>query len=299
MGFFKRHKGRASYNLLSNYNHFMPGYADLVLIIAFMALGLWLGKLIIRPFMIGGLAQEVEKYGFLITYPMMFIPAMLFASAKSRRNEGFEDGYTIDNNNFGAHKGFTMAFVAVIMSIATAIIIEPVGMLLPEIPEDLKKILENIVEGPIWVSFISASIFAPFFEEWLCRGVVLRGLLNKTTPKWAIVISAIFFAFIHMNPWQAVPAFLMGLVFGYVYYKTGSLKLSMLMHFANNTMALILSNIPSLEDAEYFADVLSPWAHIGLLATSAIALTFGFILIKGIPQKEGNLGGCQKIPSIF
>ena len=129
--------------------------------------------------------------------------------------------------------------------------------------------------------------------------MILRGLLKRTSPKWAIVISAIFFAFIHMNLWQAVPAFLMGLVFGYVYYKTGSLKLTMLMHFANNIMVLILSNIPSLKDAEYFVDVLSPWAHAGLIAMAVIALTFGFILIKGIPQKEGNLGGCQKIPSIF
>jgi membrane protease YdiL (CAAX protease family) len=185
------------------------------------------------------------------------------------------------------------------MSIAAAVIIEPAGMLLPEMPEELKNILESLVEGPIWVSFISVSIFAPFFEEWLCRGVILRGLLNKTSPKWAIVISAIFFAFIHMNPWQALPAFLMGLIFGYVYYKTGSLKLTMLMHFANNTMALVLSNIPSLKDAEYFADVLSPWAHAGIFTMAVIALVFGFVLIKSIPQKEGNLGGCQKIPGIL
>jgi membrane protease YdiL (CAAX protease family) len=299
MGFFKRHKGRASYDLLSNYNHFMPGYVDLVWVVLFMFLGTFIGSILAGTFMVGGSVQDAQIFGMLITYPMMFIPAMLYASAKSRRNEGFEDGYTIDNNNFGAHKGITMAFVATVICLATSFIIEPVGMLLPEMPENLKLMMEKLLEGPVWVSFLSTAIFAPFFEEWLCRGVILRGMLKKVSPTWAILISALFFALIHMNIWQGVPAFLMGIVFGYVYYKTGSLKLTMLMHFANNTMALILSNIPSLKDAEYFSDVLSPWAYAGVYAIAAIALTFGIILIKGIPQEEGDLGGCKKIPRIF
>ena len=299
MGFFKRHNGRASYDLLSNYNHFMPGYVDLIWVVLLMFLGAFLGSLIVGTFMVGGLVQDALTLEMLIVYPMMFIPAMLYASAKSRRNEGFEDGYTIDNNNFGAHKGITMAFVATVICLATAFIIEPVGMLLPELPENLKLMMEKLLEGPVWISFISTSIFAPFFEEWLCRGVILRGMLKKVSPTWAILISSLFFALIHMNIWQAVPAFLMGLVFGYVYYKTGSLKLTMLMHFANNTMVLIISKIPSLKDAEYFSDILSPWAYAGVYAVAVIALIFGIILIKGIPQKDGNLGGCRKIPRIF
>ena len=43
--------------------------------------------------------------------------------------------------------------------------------------------------------------------------MVLRGLLgHKVKPVWAIVISAAFFAIIHLNPWQAIPAFLLGCV---------------------------------------------------------------------------------------
>ncbi len=49
-------------------------------------------------------------------------------------------------------------------------------------------------------------------------------------PALAIAISAIFFATIHGNLWQGISAFILGSFFGYVYYKTGSLKLTMLMH---------------------------------------------------------------------
>lgn len=299
MGFFKRHKGRGSYDLLSNYNHFMPGYSGLAWVVIFIILGTFLGSFLVGTFALNGYAKEAETYGMLVAYPLIFIPAMLYASAKSRRDEGFVDGYAIDNNNFGSHKGYTMAFVATVLSLATAFIIEPVNMLLPEMSDEMKLMMEKLLNGPAWVSFVSVSIFAPFFEEWLCRGVVLRGLLKKVSPAVAIFISAAFFALIHMNLWQAVPAFIMGLVFGYVYYKTGSLKLTMLMHFVNNTMAFIVSLIPSLKDAEYFYDVLSPWAYGGIYAMAVTALVFGIILIKGIPQKEGDLGGCRRIPSVF
>ncbi len=299
MGFFTRHKGRGSYNLLSSYSHFMPGFSDLAWIVIMLIAGTVLGSLILSAFMFTGYEHLIATYGILIAYPMMFIPAMLFASAKSRRNEGFEDGYTIDNNNFGTHKGYTMAFAVIVMSIATAFVIEPVSMLLPDMPEELAEELAGLLNGPAWVTFLSVSIFAPFFEEWLCRGIVLRGLLKKAGPVWAIILSALFFAAIHMNLWQAIPAFLMGLLFGYVYYKTGSLKLVMLMHFTNNTMAFITSVATAGSDAEYFKDLFSPWAYAGIYAASVVIILSGVVLMKGITQKDGNLGGCRKIPSIF
>ena len=299
MSFFKGHKGRRSYDLLSNYNHFMPGYTNLVWIVLMVILGAFIGSLILTPFIAMGYRNEVEIYGMLISYPLMFIPAMLYASAVSRRNEGFVESYAIDSSNFGSRKGITVAFAAAVMTLATAYVIEPVSMLLPDMPEEMEMMMKRLLGGPAWVTLLSVSIFAPFFEEWLCRGVVLRGLLKKTGPTLAILISALFFAAIHMNIWQGVPAFFMGVLFGYVYYKTGSLKLTMLMHFVNNTMAFVMSRIPSLENADYFSDVLSPWAYGGVYAVALVALIFGLILFKGIPQKEGNLGGCQKIDSIF
>ena len=299
MVFFRGHRGRRSYDLLSNYNSFMPGFIDLIWVILLFIIGAFLGSKLLSAFILSGHADLATKYGMLIAYPLMFVPPMLYASAKSRREEGFTDGYALDNNNFGKHRGYTMAFAAIVMSIATAFVIEPASMLLPEMPEDKVKAMEALLNGPAWVTIISVCIFAPFFEEWLCRGIVLRGMLKHVKPTWAIIISALFFALIHMNFWQAVPAFLMGLVFGYVYYKTGSLKLTMLMHCVNNTMAFVVSRVPSLKDMEYFADVLSPWAYAGVYTAACIALICGFIILKGIPQKEGNLGGLRLIKSIF
>ena len=296
MGFFRRHKGRGSYDLLSNYNHFMPGFGGLGWIVALFLVGNLLAGLLLL--FLAPLGFDLA-YIMLLAYPVMFIPAMLYASGKSRRNEVFEDGYKIDNSNFGSHKWYTMAFAVTVMTIAAAFAVEPVSMLLPEMSAEDELKYAALLNGPVWVTFLNVSIFAPFFEEWLCRGIVLRGMLKKVKPGWAIVISAVFFALIHMNLWQAVPAFLLGLLFGYVYYKTGSLKLTMLMHFTNNTMAFALSLIPSLKDAEHYKDVLSPWAFGGVYLAAIVIIVFGVILMKGIPQKEGDLGGCRLIKSIF
>ena len=153
-------------------------------------------------------------------------------------------------------------------------------------PEVLKNALEQLTEGPLWVSLLSVSVFAPLFEEWLCRGLVLRGLLQKMNPASAIGVSAAFFAILHMNPWQAIPAFILGLLFGYVYYKTGSLKLTMLMHCVNNTMAVVASRIPSLSDAETFMDVMSPWAYICIYIACILFLASALVTIRGIGRQQ-------------
>jgi len=165
-------------------------------------------------------------------------------------------------------------------------------------PDWLEETLGGLTGGNFWLNFLCVSIFAPFFEEWLCRGMVLRGLLGRRVkPVWAIVISALFFAVIHMNPWQAIPAFILGLLFGYVYYRTGSLKLTMLMHFTNNTFALIIGHIESLSDYETWQDLLGQmyWIYFGV-AVLIIALVV--LAFKKVPLNR-SYGNCDVVPPIF
>ncbi|WP_409994892.1 CPBP family intramembrane glutamic endopeptidase [Chitinophaga pinensis] len=44
-------------------------------------------------------------------------------------------------------------------------------------------------------------------------------MLKRYPPRKAIVISALFFGLIHLNPWQALPAFCIGLLLGWVFTK--------------------------------------------------------------------------------
>jgi membrane protease YdiL (CAAX protease family) len=296
--FFKRHEGRGSYDLFSTYSHYTPGYGGMMMLFLMFLLGALLGNLV------AGAAALVSPefatiYGTVISYPVMFIPPLLYASANSRRNEVFETGYALDSNNFGAMGGLKIGVIVSVATIAAAFVADAFNLIMPAVPEWFEKIMEQMMNGPVWVTLISVSVFAPLFEEWLCRGLVLRGLLQKTNPAAAIIVSAIFFAVLHMNPWQALPAFLLGLLFGYVYYRTGSLRLTMLMHCVNNTMAVIFSKIPALADAEGFYEVLSTWAYVGIII-SCIAFIWGAcVVLKNIPfTKEGAKSNCDEIPAM-
>ena len=263
---------------------------------ALFLLGALLGNIIVSAMTLVS-ADFATMYGTLISYPVMFIPPWLYVSAKSRRDEFFETGYALDSSHFGSLGGFSMAVIVSIATMAMAFLADSLNILMPEAPEWFEKAMELIMDAPVWITLISVSVFAPLFEEWLCRGMVLRGLLQKTHPVSAILVSAAFFAVLHMNPWQALPAFLLGILFGYVYYKTGSLKLTMLMHCVNNTMAVVFSKIPSLEEAEGFADVLSPWAYAGVLVACIAFVAATAVVLRNIPfSKYEARSNCDEIP---
>ena len=111
----------------------------------------------------------------------------------------------------------------------------PLGKFFEEI---IRKIELDIKEYPI-PYFLQIAIFAPFFEEVLFRGIILRGFLANYKPTKAIFLSALFFGLIHMNGPQFVNAFLIGLFLGIVYYRTRSLLLCIAVHAMNNSIGFL------------------------------------------------------------
>lgn len=281
MKFFKRHQRRGSYDLFSNYNHFTPGVGGMFGLLGLFLLGGFLGNIVVLA-MQAFLPDVAKDYGMLVSYPLMFIPAMLYASAKSRLDENFTPDVPVDSNRFGRLGGFAMAVIVSVATLAAAFLTDITTKLLPPMPAFLEEAMKQLLDAPLWVTLISVSVFAPFFEEWLCRGMIMRGLLGRMSPFAAITVSAAFFAVIHLNPWQAIPAFILGLLFGLVYYKTGSLKLTMLMHCVNNTMAAIFSRIPDFRDAEAFIDVMNPWTYAGICLCSVAFIAATIVILMGI-----------------
>ena len=281
--FFRGRKRRGSYDLFSSYSHFLPGLGGIIALLALFLLGALLGNLTVLGLKAILGQAFTEDYGTLISYPVMFIPPLLYASMMSRLNEYRVPEVPLDRGGFGKKGWLTLIFTGIFSTIATAFVVEPLTVLLPDMPLWLEETMKLMMEKmPLWATLLSVSVFAPLFEEWLCRGLVLRGLLRKMNPFSAIAVSAAFFAILHMNPWQAIPAFMLGLLFGYAYYKTGSLKLTMLMHCTNNTMAVIFSKIPQFKEADTFMDVLSPWAYWSIFTLCILIVISSVTVIRNI-----------------
>ena len=293
------HKKIRNYNLLGGYDYFTPNPWESFARLLFLLGGSLLGSLFAGCFamFMPGTPNEVKM---LISYPIMFIPPMIYARMRSLRNSMFDDGYSLDSENFDKIGILGCAGLAMLSTLALGFAMDMINARMPEMPQWLKTALESMTGGNVILNFICVSVFAPFFEEWLCRGMVLRGLLHCTrkpgkngelrkgfSPAVAIIISALFFALIHMNPWQAIPAFALGCLFGFVYYKTGSLKLTMLMHFTNNTLALIAGNIDALKYMDTWCDVMSAPAYYGLAALCIVFLVFAIRVFNRIPA-EGS-----------
>lgn len=288
----------SNYDFLSRYAYFVPGWPEIIILLALLMAGMLLGTVV------AGIYAAIAGPGgadaaMLVSYPLMFVPPMVYASSKSRRNRMNLGGVALDSNNFGRCGFWICALLVMVLTVSLGICSDPVCSLLPPMPEWLENALGTMTKGTLWMNFVSVSIFAPVFEEWLCRGMVLRGLLDKgTRPVWAIVISSLFFAFIHLNPWQALPAFILGCAFGYVYYRTGSLKLTMLMHFTNNTLSLALANIGGLQEAESWADILPHPLFWICVATALIVTVLVVRVFRRIPLISGK-GNCDPLPSMF
>lgn len=98
----------------------------------------------------------------------------------------------------------------------------------------------NIV-NPGMIYFIGAILLGPILEELVFRGTFLTGMLESYTPRKAILITAVFFALVHIKLLQIVPAFFWGLLFGYTFYKTRSIVLVILLHITVNFTGLLNS----------------------------------------------------------
>lgn len=287
------------FNLLDRYSHYVPWVADLLILLVWFIAGVLLGN-VIALILTAALGVDAGmEYSMIVSYPVMFIPAMIYASVKSRANSFTRQGIRMDSAHFGAGGGLLCAVLAAAGTIALAFCTDAVSALMPDMPEWLESALKSMTSGDLWVDLLCVSIFAPFFEEWLCRGQVLRGLLgNGMKPVLAIAISAVFFALIHANPWQAIPAFILGCFFGYVYYRTGSLKLTMLMHCANNTFAVICSHVDKLEEMANWKDVF-PGAQYWIIFGACLLLVILTVNHFKKIELQGPQGNCDAVPSMF
>ena len=112
-----------------------------------------------------------------------------------------------------------------------------------EIVDQTNEQLEGMMSVP--GGYMVIALLPPVVEEMVFRGCVLRSLL-EWKPRhrwWMIALSALIFAIVHLNPAQMPHAFLIGLLLGWLYMRTGSIVPGVAYHWANNTAAYVLFHV--------------------------------------------------------
>ncbi|MGD2246937.1 MAG: type II CAAX endopeptidase family protein [Candidatus Methanofastidiosia archaeon] len=104
----------------------------------------------------------------------------------------------------------------------------------------LEEIVEyTIKESPVIMS-IQLAIIGPIGEEIFFRGFAHSALKQKYGFKKGLLYSSLFFGMYHLIPWQIPYAVVAGVILGYVYEKTGSIYMCILLHIVNNAVAVIM-----------------------------------------------------------
>ena len=110
--------------------------------------------------------------------------------------------------------------------------------------------IESITKMPLCLMTVMACVFAPIVEEFMFRRTLI-GTLGKYGNVFAIIISAVAFGLFHGNLYQFFYAFLVGLILGYVYVKSGNWWLCVLMHAIMNFLGGVLPETIDMCTAKY------------------------------------------------
>jgi len=243
---------------------------------AFGLLGIYLGLALMFGFFFAGIIKFDGPSQGAVTF-MMYVITMTILSifALKQTNLHWKE-------IFGSHAGgdLTTYLLLVVLVVANTFIIDPILSFFP-VPEWIEELFKELIK-PNFGSFLTVVVAAAFLEEYIFRGIVLRGFMQNFSPEKAIIWSAVFFGIFHFNPWQGFAASVLGLYMGWIYYRTRSLWPCIFVHFVNNGFAFLSFTIAG--DAEMVLYDFSQNIPVAILSVIAGAAAV-YLLYKVLDQR--------------
>lgn len=155
-----------------------------------------------------------------------------------------------------------------------------------DLPNFLEAQLEGMFSSVLGVLVI--GVVGPIAEEVVFRASILGYMLRKGVDKWgAIIVSSFIFGIMHFNPAQIPFAMIVGIILGVIYYRTGNILLTSLIHILNNSVACLLNNIYG-EDYKITegCETISAIIGVAMLALSAFMLYKFWLSTKQVSFAE-------------
>ena len=239
----------------------------------------------------------LKYFQILQTLGLFIIPAILLALLffkQGLKQFGFQEKTTIT----------TLGWVVVIMLFGLPVINVFAelnsGMKLPSSLSSLETILKNMEESAaqltnaflstntlsgLLVNLLMIAVLPAIGEELFFRGLIQRFFINWTKIPWmGIVLGAFLFSFMHLQFYGFIPRMYMGIIFGLIYYWTGSMWLPIFAHFINNGTAVMIYYFFGKEVAENKFDTLG--TQEGNWYFFVFSLVFVFVALWQIAKEK-------------
>jgi membrane protease YdiL (CAAX protease family) len=107
------------------------------------------------------------------------------------------------------------------------------------LPEMMK--IKTVSDGILL--FFATVVVAAVLEELLFRGFLQKALENNNGAIFAIFVSSLLFSIVHGNVLWGIQIFLIGILLGWVAWKSNSIFPGMIIHGTNNGIAIIFMNL--------------------------------------------------------
>ena len=146
--------------------------------------------------------------------------------------------------------------------------------------------------GWLALSLFVVALLPAIFEETLFRGILARNMHGAGWGTWVtILVSGAMFSLFHGRPEQTVYQFLCGCCFALIAVRSGSVLPTVLSHFLNNALILVLSAL----GLETFSGVLS----VVLIVVGAVFLAGSLVFLIFFDKKTNRKGGAPRAGVFF
>lgn len=229
-------------------------------------------------------AMVVSKFVYmdLITMTSLVMVVSTLAMSWHLLHHGY---VTLRSDNYKALTPLVLCVSVVFVFSAMYVLnllIEQTGL-----PNTMEETFLAMSRNPLGI--LSITLLGPVLEELLFRGAIQGDLQRQMSPWKAIIVSSLLFGVVHMNPAQIPFAFLLGMLFGWLYYRTGSLLPGIVGHVLNNSVATVnmyLHGDATIEEQMSSDLVMWLWALVALVAFVVAALWLNRLLPSTPAEKS-------------
>jgi sodium transport system permease protein len=134
---------------------------------------------------------------------------------------------------------------------------------------------------PLWTVWLVLALTPALCEEFFFRGLILSGL--RRLGMWpAILITALLFGLAHSSIYRLLPTLLLGVVIGFVVWRTGSILCGIIVHALNNGLLVTFLHLEFSGRKLGFTELTYlPWS---LTLAGAGVLVGGLWLLRSLPR---------------
>lgn len=236
-----------------------------------------------------GYSTESFQYGITVSIVQVLSFGMVILIGFRKTKKNFNDVFRFVN--IPILIWFSVLILAVGLTIISSEIDNLLNFVFP-MPNSIKAMFNNLgVEQNIVVSIILMVFIPAITEEMFFRGIFISGF-SKNYSFWkAILLSSLLFGLIHLNPWQFITGFIIGVPVAYVFLKSNSIIPCMIIHAFNNLLYVFTSRFQSINPIKGFNNINNEkivFQPIWFDILGVMFLLIGFYFIKRIYPKKIN-----------